>query len=85
MQVALFLLVSCLAYSLTLKMEAINSSKMPDLQTVSCYNLEDSTLDTTMFLLLLDSQCKKLHEVYHKENWLNIMFDRSQVEMEDTE
>jgi hypothetical protein len=55
MRAALFSLASCLAYSVTLKMEAIHGPEMSGfLQTTWCYNPEDRTFDTMMFLLLFD-------------------------------
>jgi hypothetical protein len=42
---SLLLLVSCLAYSLTLKMDMLSSPEMPSsLQTTQCYNSEDCSL-----------------------------------------
>jgi hypothetical protein len=42
---SLLLLVSCLAYSFTLKMEVLSSSETPSsLQTTQCYNSEDCSL-----------------------------------------
>jgi hypothetical protein len=58
-----FMVVSCLAFSLTMKMEATGSSEMPvDFQwTMQCYISEDRTLhnhccrtsDPTIFMFLV--------------------------------